>query len=345
MHPKQLHDHARALLLALTLLIAPAGRALPQMAPGLTALISASLTTSVAPASTGFEGAGDDLAAVPPMGDAALAVEFPRASYAGRDETGVPHYLQRFFSEDERRLLREQFGIEEPQRLYLSDTLPSASLTYDSDWDRGERHLVNSYRVGAPSIRQAGETWEELERRLADTDPASFPPSVRRADPSLASLDPGARPQFERMLAAARRAGFRVKVTEARRSGERQAFLLTLDSRLTHTATSRHAEGFAVDVIVDDGNLADRVTRNHWVAFRRWVLAHEGRTFRLIGDADRSWDWPHIEYVEGPPAFRSIEGLLATARWCVRIGAGDCSAAWRSRPAGSPTVERNEHRK
>ena len=137
------------------------------------------------------------------------------------------------------------------------------------------------------------------------------------------------------MLAAARHAGFRVRVTETRRSAERQAYLLTLDGRLTHTATSRHAEGFAVDVIVDDGNLADRVTRRHWVAFRRWVLAREGNAFRLIGDADRSWDWPHIEYMAAPPAFRSVEELLATARWCVQTQAADCTSAWRLRLAAS----------
>jgi hypothetical protein len=241
---------------------------------------------------------------------------------------GVPRYLQRAFSDEERELLRTQFGIEEPSRLYLPDSLPGASLTYDSDWDRGERDLVSSYRVGASSVRRPGETWEELERRLAATDPASFPRVTHRADASLASLDPVVRPAIARLVAAARRAGFRVRVTEARRSAERQAYLLALDPRLTHTATSRHAEGFAVDVVVDDGNLANPVTRRHWIAFRRWVTATRGDTVRLIGTPDRSWDWPHIEYVDGPPGFRSIEELLGAARWCQDTGATDCTAAW-----------------
>ena len=80
---------------------------------------------------------------------------------------------------------------------------------------------------------------------------------------------------------------------------------------------------------MDDGNLGNPVTRGHWIAFRRWVAANEAGSFRLIGAPDRSWDWPHIEYVDGPPGFRSIEELLATARWCREPGAADCTAAWR----------------
>ena len=142
--------------------------------------------------------------------------------------------------------------------------------------------------------------------RCAATSPASFPALTHRADRSLASLDSTVRSAFERMLQAARRAGFRVRVTEARRSAERQAYLLTLDGHLTHTATSRHADGFAVDVAVDDGNLRNPVTRKHWIAFRRWVLEAWAAEFRLIGAPDRSWDWPHIESVDGPPAFQSV---------------------------------------
>jgi hypothetical protein len=261
----------------------------------------------------------------------APSMAYPRDSYAGRDEAGVPLYVERPFSDEERMLLREQFGIEQPARLYLSDTLPGATLTYDTDWDRGERHLVSSYRVGASSVRRPGETWEQLERRLAQTPPGSFPASARQVDRSLASLDPAMRPEIERMLSAARRAGFRVRVTEGRRSAERQAYLLTLDRHLTHTATSRHAEGLAVDVVVDDGDLRHPATRAHWIAFRRWVVANESDTFRLIGTPDRSWDWPHIENVQGPPGFRSIEELLSAARWCAQIGSEDCTAEWRLR--------------
>jgi hypothetical protein len=319
MHPTQHRRHFRALILTVFLSLGAAASAVPQMATGIAASLVVTRPGSAEPATNAELG---------DVGLAAVAATYPRELYAGRDDEGVPRYIQRAFSEDERRLLRAQFGIEEPARLYLSDTLPGASLTYDSEWDQGERHLVSSYRVGAPSVRQPGETWEALERRLATTSPASFPAATHRADRSLASLDSTVRPAFERLLASARRAGFRVRVTESRRSAERQAYLLTLDGHLTHTATSRHADGFAVDVVVDGGDLRNPVTRRHWIAFRRWVLATWSGEFRLIGAADRSWDWPHIEYVNGPPAFHSVEELLATARWCADTGAADCTSAW-----------------
>ncbi len=334
MYRTQLSHRARALCLALMLSLTPAGRALPQMAPGLSALISAALDPSrtldsVADRTDAVD--GEESAAVRHTSAARVVSEYPRASYAGRDERGVLRYLGRAFSEEERDLLRREFGIEEPQRLYLSDTLPGATLTYDTDWDRGERDLVSSYRIGAASVRQPGESWEELERRLASTLPESFPASTHQVDRSLGSLDSVVRPHVARVLAAARRAGFRVRIAEARRSAERQAYLLALDSRLTHTATSRHAEGFAVDVVVDDGNLRNSVTRAHWIAFRRWVVANEADTFRLIGAPDQSWDWPHIEYIDGPPGFHSVEQLLDAARRCADAAVVDCGAAWRDR--------------
>jgi hypothetical protein len=322
MHLTQHRRYSRALILTTVLSLGLAASAVPQIATR--AVASLALATGAPPAALAS-------ALAPPA-------EHPRERYAGRDEQGVPRYIERAFSDDERRLLREQFGIEEPGRLYLSDTLPSASLTYDTDWDRGERHLVGSYRVGAPSVRLPGESWEALERRLARTRPASFPAATYRADRSLQALDPAVRPGFERLLRAARRAGFRVRVTESRRSAERQAYLLTLAGHMTHTATSRHADGFALDVVVDDGNLRSRVTRRHWIAFRRWVLATRSTEFRLIGAPDRSWDWPHIESVEGPPAFRSVEELLTAARGCADAGLADCTSSWPRTAAYAPVA-------
>jgi hypothetical protein len=237
----------------------------------------------------------------------------PTAGYAGRDEHGVPRYIQRAFSEEERRLLREHFGIEEPGRLYLSDTTPDAYLNYDTERDPGAGRLVRSYRVGAPSVRLPGETWEELERRLASLRPSDFPASAAVADTALATLDPEARPEFERMLAAARKAGHKVKVVETHRTPERQAYLLVAGGGLTFTATSKHSSGRAVDVVVGDGNLKSRRTRARWIAFRRWVTQYEGGRFRLIGLPEKSWDWPHIE-LPGPLGFRSIEALLLAAQ-------------------------------
>ncbi|MGH7498393.1 MAG: hypothetical protein ACREL3_06030 [Gemmatimonadales bacterium] len=256
------------------------------------------------------------------------------ASYAGRDQDGVPHYARRWlFSAEERRLLREQFGIEQPRRLYLSDTLPTATLIYDTAWDRGDNYVVGSHRVGAASVRRPGESWEQLERRLAATSRRTYPRSAHKPDTSLSSLDPVVLPLVERMLSDARRAGFKVKVSETRRTAERQAYLMTLGGNFTHTATSRHAEGYAVDVTVDDGDIRHARTREHWVAFRRWIDTTQSGVFRIIGRPEQSWDWPHIEYVGRLPGFGSLEELLGAARWCDSLGVADCTAAWGARNA------------
>ncbi|MBA3554575.1 MAG: hypothetical protein H0W29_07455, partial [Gemmatimonadales bacterium] len=121
---------------------------------------------------------------------AATALLYPPDTYAGRDPDGVPYYVERPFSLEERRLLREHFGIEEPGRLYLSDSGPGAYLMYDTERDPGSGRLVRTYRVGAASIRRPGETWEQLERRLRTMRPGDFPAAVRKPNASLASLDP-----------------------------------------------------------------------------------------------------------------------------------------------------------
>jgi uncharacterized membrane protein len=244
----------------------------------------------------------------------ANALIYPRETYAGRDADGVPFYVERPFSLEERHLLREHFGIEEPGRLFLSDSTANAYLMYDTERDPGDGSLVHTYRVGAESIRREGESWEELERRIRSMKPAEFPTAVRKADTSLASLDAEARPAFRRMLREARRAGHRVRITESYRTPERQAYLLVRNDGLTFTATSKHSAGRAIDVVVGDGNLKRAWTRARWIAFRRWVERYEGGRFRLIGEPGRSWDWPHVELAAGPPGYGSIETLLAAAR-------------------------------
>ena len=246
---------------------------------------------------------------------AALDREPEPESYMGRDGDGVPHYIQRPFSAEERQLLLEHLGIEDPSRLYLSDSSSHRYLVYDTERDR-EGVVVMSHRVGAASVRGPRESWEQLDRRVRRMRAASFDPAVRMPDTSLVSLNPAVRSQTERMLAAARQAGFRVRVAETNRSPERQAYLLSRRGGLTFTATSHHTGGWAVDVVVGDGNLRHRRTRRQWVAFRRWLLAYGGGSFRIIGTPARSWDWSHIEVSGGPSGFRSVEELLLAARGC-----------------------------
>jgi hypothetical protein len=100
---------------------------------------------------------------------------------------------------------------------------------------------------------------------------------------------------------------------------------MTLGEHLTHTATSAHAEGYAVDATVDDGDIRHATTREHWIAFRRWIETTQRGVFRIIGTPEQSWDWPHIEYVGQLPGFRSIEELIGAARRCDSTGAADCS--------------------
>jgi hypothetical protein len=251
----------------------------------------------------------------PSRDSTALDREPEPESYMGRDEDGVPHYIERAFSAEERQLLREQFGIEDPSRLYLSDSSSHRYLVYDTERDR-EGVVVMSARVGASSVRRPGESWEQLERRVRRMRASSFDPAVRVPDTSLASLNSAARSQTQRMLAAARQAGFRVRVAETNRLPERQAYLLSRRGPRTFTATSHHTGGWAVDAVVGDGNLRHRRTRRQWVEFRRWLLAYGGGSFRIIGTPEQSWDWSHIEISGGPSRFQSVEELLAAARRC-----------------------------
>jgi hypothetical protein len=118
----------------------------------------------------------------PSRDSTALDREPEPESYMGRDEDGVPHYIERAFSAEERQLLREQFGIEDPSRLYLSDSSSHRYLVYDTERDR-EGVVVMSARVGASSVRRPGESWEQLERRVRRMRASSFDLAVRVADP------------------------------------------------------------------------------------------------------------------------------------------------------------------
>ena len=93
----------------------------------------------------------------------------------------------------------------------------------------------------------------------------------------------------------------------------------------------REQFGYAVDVTVDDGDIRHVATREHWVAFPRWIETSQRGVFRIIGTPDQSWDWPHIEYVGRLPGFGLLEELLSAARWCDSSGTPDCTTAWRER--------------
>lgn len=272
-----------------------------------------------------------------------LSVRYPPPSYAGRNADGVPHYTRRPFSPTERRLLASEFGVDHPEHLYLSDSTADAVILYDPAADCGRDCLVGTYRVGAPSVRRAGESWGAMQRRILATPLRRFPRRLRSPTRSLAALSPVARGAFDSLLTAARAAGFRLRITESYRSPERQAYLLARG--MTRTATSLHSDRRAIDVVVGDARLSSSRTRARWVAFRRWVQRYEGGRFRLIGTADSSWDWPHIELSNTNVGFHSIEELLdSAAALAARRESQPSGVRERAAPSMPPHAPPGDHR-
>jgi hypothetical protein len=225
--------------------------------------------------------------------------------------------------------------VDHPEHLYLSDSTADAVLLYDPTADCGSDCLVSTYRVGAPSVRRAGESWGAMQRRILATPLQRFPHRLRRPTRSLTALSPVARGAFDSLLTAARAAGFRLRITETYRSPERQAYLLARG--MTRTATSLHSDRRAIDVVVGDARLSSSRTRARWVAFRRWVQRYEGGRFRLIGTADSSWDWPHIELPNTNVGFHSVEELLDSA---ATLAARRASEPIRVRERASSMLQR-----
>jgi hypothetical protein len=252
------------------------------------------------------------------LGQGADSVE--ALAYAGADSRGIPHYATRQFSPEEADILRRAYGIEDPHRLYVSDSTEDAILKYDTEVKRCATCYVNSYRVGFVSVRRPGESWEGAERRVRSTPARAFAGGDLPGSTSTADLDPDVRPLVDRMLADARAAGFRLRVSATYRSPLREAFLMAAGEGRTHTLTSAHSYGLAVDVVVDDGQLGRPATRRDWIAFRRWVARYrtaDGETFHLLGKVDRTWDWPHVERPTEHVGFRTIDAAIARGRACL----------------------------
>jgi len=249
-------------------------------------------------------------------GTAAGALAADVADYTGHDQLGIPRYTTRSFTPDERMLLRTVYGIEDPSRLYVSDSSAERVLKYDTGRKQCRSCLVNSYRVGFVSIRRPGESWEQLERRIRGMMPGDFPHDARVENRSTDDLDPAVRTVVDRMLADAARSGFVFHITATYRSPAREAWLMRRRRGSTHTLTSLHAYGRAIDVVVGDGNPRHARTRERWVAFRRWVTSYPGGGFRILGTPDDTWDWPHVEIPSADVGFRDIDAALARAKQC-----------------------------
>ncbi|MEO8880415.1 MAG: hypothetical protein ABI446_08450 [Gemmatimonadaceae bacterium] len=246
------------------------------------------------------------------------------AAYEGVDARGIPHYASVELSSADGDLLRRVYGIEDPHRLYVSDSTDERILKYDTQRKRCLTCYVNSYRIGFVSVRRPGETWDQAERRVRAASPTYFTGSASLSNTSTSDLDPNVRPVAEAMLRVARAAGYRLRVTATYRSPLREAFLMAEGRGRTHTLTSNHSYGRALDIVVDDGDRGNAHTRRDWIAFRRWVTGYRtpsGESFRVLGRLDHTWDWTHVELPSSTIGFRSIDEAIARARACLAPGA------------------------
>lgn len=246
------------------------------------------------------------------------------SAYEGVDPRGIPHYATSLqLTREDAEVLRRAYGIEDPHRLYVSDSTEEGLLKYDTQFKRCGNCYVNSYRVGYVSVRRLDETWDEAERRVEHTPPREFLGGDIPGSRATADLDPDIRPLADDLLRDARRAGFHIEVTATYRSPLREAFLVAEGGGRTHTLTSNHSYGRALDIVVDDGNRAHAQTMRDWIAFRRWVTSYPTRTgdsFRVLGQVDRTWDWAHVELPSSRIGFRTVAAAIARGREC--LGAG-----------------------
>jgi hypothetical protein len=240
--------------------------------------------------------------------------------YAGSDERGVPRYFKGALGEDALAILRRAFGVVSPSNLYISDSSRSGLLKYDPQRKPCRTCYVNSYRIGFVSVRRPGESWEDLQRRLSTLTRKSFPKSLLITSSSIASMDPDIQTEVSQMLQAARRAGFQTRILSTYRSPQQEAVLMHEGGGRTHTLTSLHSYGRAIDIRIDDGNLNRLSTRRDWIAFRRWVTHFRGDDFRVLGTADKSWDWPHVELPSDRIGFHSVDAAVTAGRACLAGG-------------------------
>ncbi|MGH7617175.1 MAG: hypothetical protein ACREPM_08115 [Gemmatimonadaceae bacterium] len=246
------------------------------------------------------------------------------SDYEGHDSRGVPRYATQPFSQEDSLILRRAYGVEDPHRLYVSDSTDKGILEYDTRTKQCRSCLVNSYDIGFTSVRRPDESWEQAERRVQAARARRFTGGPHPMSYSTADLDPTIRAGVDRMLDDAAAAGFKLRIIATYRSPERQAYLMSLGGNRTHTLTSSHSYGRALDLVVDDGNRAHKKTKADWIAFRIWVTRYRaptGETFRVLGAMDHTWDWPHVEVPSDKIGFRSIDDALERGRTCLAAGA------------------------
>ena len=239
-------------------------------------------------------------------------------SYSGTNSRGTPRYFTGQLTADAQQILRNAFGIVDPSHLYISDSSKAGLLKYDPRPKPCLTCYVNSYRIGFVSVRKRGESWDDLQLRLPRLTRNAFSSSALVSTNSISAMDPDVQAEVLQMLSAARRTGFRFHVVSTYRSPEQEALLMHDGGGRTHTLTSLHSYGRALDIQIDDGNLHRASTRHDWIAFRNWVSRFRDDDFRVLGKTDQSWDWPHVELPSDIIGFRSVEAAVAAGRECLR---------------------------
>src|SRR5258705_7255694 len=167
------------------------------------------------------------------------------AGYSGTNSRGIPRYVNRPFTDEERAILRRAFGVVNPSHLYVSDSTDEGVLKYDPEIKRCPSCYVNSFRLGYISVRNRGESWDDLELRVKRMRRSDFPPGSLVASKSIDMLDPEIQPEVRQMLADAGRAGFQVHVGSTYRSPEQEAMVMAGGGGRTHTRTSPPSHGRA----------------------------------------------------------------------------------------------------
>ena len=138
-------------------------------------------------------------------------------------------------------------------------------------------------------------------------------------------------------------------MTEARRTAERQAYLMTLGGNLTHTATiAARRRLCGGDAIVDDGDIRHATTREQRTpsaaGWRPRSAVCSGSSARRTSRGTRLT----LEYVGRLPGFGSLEELIDAARSCDTKGASDCTrpcttAGWNSITSRMTLPEAGQH--
>lgn len=158
------------------------------------------------------------------------------------------------------------YGATDPSRVYQHN----GQWVYDTPNRTADGRVPTHALSQAPQVLRPGETWEQYERRVLSDTGAVAPPVIR----DLRVLDPAMATRVSLLQQMAARDGVRLDVSETRREqGRQEAYFRQgregpgSGSPITWTLTSNHADGRAIDFIVN----GDTTGRDPGYA---WLMQH-----------------------------------------------------------------------